>query len=97
MDAATDALASSNYALAEEKATAAMGVLAVLPIDARKEGHASGQFRYSETLINEFLGRVEKLLARQRRTNSNGFGMQTARYRHASGRCGDTENSEAYH
>lgn len=91
MDSATTALEAADYGTAEQKATAALGILAVLPIEARKEGHASGSFQYSETLINEFITRVAKLGSRKVRGSSS-LGIQTAKYRLTGSNCeGDDE------
>ena len=90
MEAATDALAASDYATAEEKAVAAQGILSILPIDFRKEGHASGSLRYSEMMIDQFIERVKRLGSRKNRSNSS-LGIQTARVRFSSGRCGEND------
>lgn len=91
MDAAVEAIGNGDYPTAENKAVAAMGTLAVIPIDLRKDGHASGSMRYSESMINEFIANVQKLASRKARRKSNGLGLQSVRVRFGSGRCGQND------
>jgi hypothetical protein len=86
MTAASDALAAGNYSSAEELGVRAQGILSVLPIDVRKEGHASGSLRFSEAMIDNFLANVRRLVGRINR--SSGLGITSARVKFASGRCG---------
>jgi len=93
MGQAGQAMAMGNCITAEQKALAAMGVLAALPIDMRKEGHASGSLRYSEVMIDAFLGRVREMVQRKARGGRRGnLGIQVSRVRFSSGRnCAGSE------
>lgn len=79
MDSAVAAMKAGDYDTAEVHALAAQGFLSVIPVDARKEGQAAGQMRYSESMIDNFIDKLKKL--RLRRTCRN---IVTTPYSHDS-------------
>jgi hypothetical protein len=85
MEQAVAALDSGDFVTAETRALGALGMLAAIPAEVRKEGHASGQFKFSETMIGDFLNRIRSL----RSIKKGSIGIQVARANLTNPRCGE--------
>lgn len=78
---AVAAMKAGDFDTAEVHALAAQLILSGLPVEARKEGQAAGQMRYSESMIDNFIDKLKKMRL-GRRCKS----IVTTRYSHDSTR-----------
>lgn len=92
IDQAMTAIDSDDYSAALKLAIKAQGRQAMLPVDIRKEGEASGSLRFREAGFQNWIENLRTMAATSPGTGTDGdsaFGIQTVKTRFINPGCGE--------